>query len=145
MKLKLLELKPDKKDPLFQNDECQQLLAIYEDFYPKIGFELPWVAYLIVEKEEVLGTCSFVGKPKDGEVEIAYWTFEQNEGKGVASFACKELVSIAKKENKRLSITAKTAPEKNASNRILEKNGFTYDRVVQDDEIGDAWLWKLSI
>ncbi len=58
--------------------------------------------------------------------------------------ACKELIKIAKSQNPGLVIYAKTAPEENASTRILNKNGFVYQKVVQDHEIGDAWLWKLS-
>jgi hypothetical protein len=38
-------------------------------------------------------------------------------------------------------ITAKTAPEHNASTKILEKNNFVFTEIVQDEEIGDAWLW----
>jgi RimJ/RimL family protein N-acetyltransferase len=43
-----------------------------------------------------------------------------------------------------LTITAKTAPEHNASTKILENNNFTFTEIVQDDEIGDAWLWTLK-
>jgi hypothetical protein len=35
-------------------------------------------------------------------------------------------------------ITAKTAPQENASTKILRKNGFTFSKIVQDEEIGDA-------
>ena len=40
-------------------------------------------------------------------------------------------------------ITAKTAPDHNASTKILEKNGFRYSGIVQDDDIGDASQWLL--
>ncbi len=54
---------------------------------------------------------------------------------------CKELVFIASQTDKYIRITAKTAPEHNASTRILEKNNFKFTRLVQDNEIGNAWLW----
>ncbi len=131
-------------DPLFSSPECQQLLEIYADYYPKIGYNPPWIAYLILDDGIVVGSCSFTGKPVDGEVEIAYWTFKQYEGKGIASFACNELINRAKKENPDITITAKTAPENNASTTVLKKNGFRFSKIVQDDDIGDAWLWLLK-
>lgn len=43
-----------------------------------------------------------------------------------------------------ITVIAKTAPEKNASTKILERNGFVFSTIVQDHEIGDAWEWVLS-
>lgn len=145
MKLSPILLKEDKSAPAYASAECQQLLAMYEEFYPKTGFIFPWVGYFVIKDDQIVGSCSFVGQPTDGRVEIAYWTFKEFEGKGVASFACRELISIAMKEDPEVIVTAKTAPEKNASTRILEKNNFVYSEIVQDDEIGDAWLWIYDI
>ncbi|MBK7233660.1 MAG: GNAT family N-acetyltransferase, partial [Saprospiraceae bacterium] len=131
-------------DTLFESADCQTLLQIYEDYYPQIGFNLPWVAYLIISQNKVVGTCSFTGQPNEGKVEIAYWTFKEFECQGVASFACKELIKIAQNADPKLTITAKTAPEHNASTKILENNNFIFKEIVQDDEIGDAWLWVLK-
>lgn len=144
MELRLLRQNEDKNDKIFTSEECQQLLAVYEDYYPKIGFVIPWVAYIIIKDDSAVGTCSFTGKPKNGAVEIAYWTFKGFEGQGVASFACSELIKIARKENPEIIITAKTSPEHNSSTRVLEKNGFNYVKVVQDEDIGDAWFWVLD-
>lgn len=141
MELRILQEKEDHNQSLFASEECQQLLSIYKSYYPEYGFELPWVAYLVIKDNKVMGTGSFTQKPADGMVEIAYWTFQNYEGQGVASFACNELISIATNTDKNVIITAKTAPKKNASTRILEKNGFSFTKIVQDDEIGDAWLW----
>lgn len=143
MKLRILQPDENKNDPLFSSPECRQLIESYESFYPKVGFHLPWVAYLIIRDERVVGTCSFVGKPVNGVVEIAYYTFKEYEGQGLASFACKELIAIAKKENPDIIVSAKTAPEINASTRILEKSGFVHTGDVQDEEIGTAWFWTL--
>jgi RimJ/RimL family protein N-acetyltransferase len=144
MELRVLNLKENKEDLLFKSPECRQLLKMYEGFYAKVGFHLPWVGYLILRENHIVGSCGFARKPINGEVELAYWTFKQFERQGIASFACKELISIAQREIPDIKIIAKTAPEHNASTRILEKNGFQYSRVVQDEEIGDAWLWELK-
>ncbi len=144
MELRILKENEDKTNILFSSADCQTLLRMYDDYYHKIGFHLPWVAYLIVNESQVVGSCSFTGQPKDGKVEIAYWTFKEYEGRGVASFACKELINISQKADPGVIITAKTAPENNASTRILENNNFVFTQIVQDEEIGDAWLWILK-
>lgn len=141
MHLRVLHPNEDKTDPLFQSEDCQSVLDIYADYYPQIGFNLPWVAYLIIRDNMVVGTCGFTGQPVEGKIEIAYWTFSEFEGQGIASFACEELIKIALASDTAIVITAKTAPEQNASTKILSNNNFKYDSIVQDHEIGDAWLW----
>jgi RimJ/RimL family protein N-acetyltransferase len=121
MKLIPITQQEDKTNELYASADCQTLLAMYDDFYPKIGYNFPWVGYFIVRQDKIGGSCSFVGQPIDGKVELSYWTFKEFEGQGIASFACKELVKIAKQADPSLTITAKTAPEKNASTKILEK------------------------
>jgi [ribosomal protein S5]-alanine N-acetyltransferase len=133
----------DDNNPLFSSHECKELIKIYAEYYEKIGFNPPWIGYFIVREDTVVGSCSFTGKPVDGKVEIAYWTFKDYEGQGIAFFACKELVRIAKETDPSVIVTAKTAPEDNASTHILENNGFVKKGVVQDHEIGDAWFWEL--
>ncbi|MCF8325969.1 MAG: GNAT family N-acetyltransferase [Leadbetterella sp.] len=141
MELRIIERHTDKSDDLYSSDECQMLLQSYDDYYQTIGFNKPWVGYFVLRQNRVVGSCGFTGQPQEGKVEIAYWTFKAYEGQGIASFSCHELVSIARKTDPTLIITAKTAPENNASTKILQNNGFQFAGVVQDHEIGDAWLW----
>ncbi|MEZ4937275.1 MAG: GNAT family N-acetyltransferase [Crocinitomicaceae bacterium] len=139
--LKAIQLKTERHLPVYSTEDCQNLIDAYEDFYPKFGFTPPWIGYFIFRADQIVGSASFVGPPKEGVVEIAYWTFKDYEKQGVASFACKELVMIAHRENPNIRVTAKTAPEPNASTRILEKSGFVFSNTVQDEEIGNAWMW----
>jgi [ribosomal protein S5]-alanine N-acetyltransferase len=127
--------------PMYDNDDCRQLLEIYRGYYDEIGYNPPWIAYLVVDNGKAMGTCGFVSKPIDGRVEIAYWTFRDFEGQGVASFGCAALVEMAKRHDEFVVITAKTAPVFGPSTSILSKNGFIQTRIVQDHEIGDAWEW----
>ncbi|MES2556623.1 MAG: GNAT family N-acetyltransferase [Bacteroidota bacterium] len=141
MILKAITPNEDKTTDAYASTDCQQLLTMYEEFYPEIGFNIPWVGYFVILDHQIVGSCGFVGQPKEGKVEIAYWTFSAFEGQGIASFACNQLVAIATQADPGLTITAKTAPEHNASTKILEKNHFVFAEIVQDDEIGNAWLW----
>jgi [ribosomal protein S5]-alanine N-acetyltransferase len=144
MELKPIELDIDKSREIYSSADCQMLLNIYDDYYLKIGYNLPWVGYFVVRDNQIVGSCGFTGQPSAGKVEIAYWTFKEYEGQGIASFACKTLVEISQKTDPTIIITAKTAPEHNASTKILQKNGFSFREIVQDHEIGDAWLWVLE-
>ena len=144
MELKAIELNVDQSQEIYASANCQQLINSMNGYYPKIGFNKPWIGYFVFNNNQVVGTGGFTGQPKDGKVEIAYWTFKEFEGQGVASFVCKQLITIAKTSDHNIIITAKTAPEHNASTKILQKNGFTFTEIVKDEEIGDAWLWTLD-
>jgi ribosomal-protein-alanine N-acetyltransferase len=134
----------DKTKEQYASEDCQALLSMWEEYYPTIGFNLPWVGYVVKQGGKVIGSCAFTGQPLNKRAEVSYWTFKEHEGKGIGSWACKQLVNIAKEADPTITVTAKTAPEHNASTKILERNGFVFSGVVQDHEIGDAWEWVLK-
>ena len=142
--LKAIELNIDKSKEMYRPDNCQLVLKAYDDYYQIIGYHFPWVGYFVVRDNQIVGTCGFKGQPKEGKVEIAYWTFEEYENQGIATFSCKELVSISQQYDPTIEITATTSPEHNASTKILSKSGFIFTGIVQDHEIGDAWLWMYT-
>lgn len=72
MELQILQQNENKTDQLFDSTNGQTLLQMYQDYYPKIGFYLPWVAYLVVRQNQVVGSFGFTGQPNDGKVEIVY-------------------------------------------------------------------------
>jgi RimJ/RimL family protein N-acetyltransferase len=141
-------LEPINIESSFQEDKyksqtCQEVITATKDLYKKMGVYPPWIGYLVINENVVVGAAGFNGKPLNNSIEISYFTFPEFEGKGFASLVCKELINLVKNENPSLVICAKTAPEENASTSILKRNGFEFQRVVQDHEIGDAWLWEL--
>jgi [ribosomal protein S5]-alanine N-acetyltransferase len=144
VELKTIELNIDKSNEIYGSGDCQILLKTYDEYYLKIGFNLPWVGYFVIRENQIVGSCGFTGQPKNGKVEIAYWTFKEFEKQGIASFSCGELIKISQQTNPTIIVIAKTAPEYNASTKILQNNGFTFTQIVQDEEIGDAWLWTLK-
>lgn len=145
----MMELRPvfideDKTKEIYANPYCQDVFQSYPEYYYKTGYNPPWIGYFVFRDGQVVGVGGFVGKPKDGRVEIAYGTCAAFEGQGIASFTCRQLISIARTTDPTAIITAKTAPEMNASATILQKAGFQYTGVVQDEGIGDAWEWILK-
>ena len=133
----------DKTKEIYSNPECQEIFKSYPEYYFKTGYNPPWIGYFVINVGTVLGVGGFIGQPKDGKVEIAYGTFKEYEGQGIASFSCQQLISIAKATDPQIIITAKTSPEQNASTKILERNRFKFTRIVQDEGIGDAWEWVI--
>ncbi|MEO8589923.1 MAG: GNAT family N-acetyltransferase [Flavobacteriales bacterium] len=115
-----------------------------QTFYTVVGFKPPWIAYLAVETDAIVGTCAFKGKPRNNVVEIAYGTHTSCEGKGIATRMAAELVQIARSNDPTVRIIAQTLPEHNASTRVLTKNGFTHVRDAVDDEVGNVWEWELT-
>ena len=141
MILRPLLIDEDKNQEIFANPACQEIFKSYPDYYFKTGYNPPWIGYFVIDDDKVVGVCGFTGAPKDGRVEIAYGTFKQYEGQGIASYSCRELISITVSADSKIIITAKTAPEENASVKILKRNGFVFTGMVQDEGIGDAWEW----
>jgi len=121
---------------------CKDTVYMSIDFYKRVGFNPPWICYYVEENGELIGCAAFKGKPINGFVEIAYGTFEQHQHKGIATRICRQLVELALQTDPAVTITARTLPETNYSNRLLRKNGFVFTGVVNDPEDGDVWEWR---
>jgi RimJ/RimL family protein N-acetyltransferase len=121
MKINLepININEDKTKEIYASEDCQNLIKMWEEYYPKIGFNFPWIGYFVKQDNRILGCCAFTGKPLKNRVEVSCWAFKENEGKGISTWACKELISIAYATNPMITVIAKTAPENNASTKIL--------------------------
>ncbi len=126
-----------------QSEQLRQACEGTAGLYQEIGFVPPWIGYVAVSDGRAVGGGAFVGAPDDGRVEIAYYTLTGLEGQGHASATARALVELAQREDPALVVIAKTLPENNASTRILHHLGFIQNGIVQDEDVGDAWLWEL--
>ena len=113
------------------------------DLYGAIGFEPPWVSYVAVSDGEPVGGGAFVGAPKGGIVEIAYFTLEPFQGRGFATRTARGLVRIAREASPDVTIAAKTLRQRSRSTSILERLGFRRAGDVVDDDAGLVWEWRL--
>jgi ribosomal-protein-alanine N-acetyltransferase len=113
------------------------------ELYTTVGFEEPWIGYLAEADGTPVGTCGFKGPPRDGRVEIAYFTFPEFEGRGFASAMAARLVTIARQHGSPIVVAAQTLPERNASHRVLEKLGFRQVETIEHPEDGTVWEWQL--
>jgi len=112
--------------------------------YVSAGFVEPWISYLaIAEGSTPVGTCGFKSPPREGRVEIAYYTFPEFVGRGYATAMAVELIAIARRHQPAVLIVAQTLPERGASHRILEKLGFVCVGTVEHPEDGTVLEWRL--
>jgi len=115
------------------------------DFLTRTGAVEPWTGYLVIDEAagQVVGTCGFKGNPNEaGEVEIAYGTLPEFEGRGVATVAARELTAVAGRHPAVRRVIAHTLPVPNASGRVLEKAGYRQTGAVVDPEDGEVWRWE---
>jgi [ribosomal protein S5]-alanine N-acetyltransferase len=116
---------------------CDMTVAIYPGGRPV----MPWSGYLVQENGVYIGACGFKTPPDDGAVEIAYFTFPEHEGRGVATQVARLLVDLAFRNGVRL-VRAQTLPAQNASTAILTKLGFSKMGTVSHPEDGLVWEWQ---
>lgn len=112
------------------------------DLYRRIGYDPPWVSYVATDSGEGVGGGAFVGAPKDGLVEIAYFTVDHLQGRGYATRTAHGLVAIARQAAPGIGIKALTLPEINASTGILVRLGFRHVGMARDVDAGEVWEWR---
>ena len=122
---------------------AEQTLAMFE----RTGVTTrSWTGFLAVDRAcdtDGRATCGFKSSPDaNGTVDIAYFTFPNFEGRGVASAMATGLVECARGSIGVRRLLAHTLPEQNASTRILEKVGFLRTGGVVDPEDGPVWRWE---
>jgi len=122
--------------------DAETALRATAQYYGQVGFDEPWISYLALSRGAPVGICSFK-PPKDGSVEIAYYTFAEHEGRGIATAMAARLVAMARERDGALAVTARTLPGRNASHRVLEKLGFDPLGTVEHPEDGTVVEWRL--
>ena len=125
-------------------DVIQQVVEATLDLYQRKGYETPWIGYLALEHDRCVGTCGFAGPPtNDDEIEIAYFTFPGNEGKGIATRMARSLIELTRAEatSKCYKYIAHTLPAEGSSTSILRKLGFALQAEIEHPEDGRIWKW----
>jgi hypothetical protein len=94
--LRLIAIGEDgaSKEPLELSDAAREVGQAMCQMYQAQGFAPPWIGYLAQEDGAVVGTCAFKGPPQDRRVEIAYFTFPEHEGRGIATEMARQLVAL---------------------------------------------------
>jgi len=103
-----------------------------------------WGTRLFVSGEppELVGWGGFKGPPSDGVVEVGYEIAVARRGHGLATAAANAMVAEAFADDRVTKVIAHTLPERNASTRVLEKVGFTYEAAAAEN--GEA-VWRYAL
>ena len=81
---------PEKEVPL--TERARSICAQTAVMYQTTPLRRPWGGYLAELDGEVVGACAFKTPPRDGQVEIAYFTFPEWEGQGMATRMARDFV-----------------------------------------------------
>jgi RimJ/RimL family protein N-acetyltransferase len=103
-----------------------------------------WGTRLFVTEHppELVGWGGFKGPPKDGVVELGYEIAEARQRRGLATEAVRAMLAEAFASPDVAVVIAHTLPERNASNRVLEKAGFGFEREVEE---GGETAWRFAL
>ncbi len=145
--MKLIEIDENGKVAVPINnltDMIKYVMSSTAELYTRTGYVPPWTGYLALEGAQCTGTCAFKTPPENNRVEIAYFTFPEFEGRGVATRMSQALIRIAFGEEPELTVAAQTLPEENASTTVLKKLGFQFVDELQHPEDGKIWEWQLN-
>lgn len=137
-----IPLSCEMPEPAFDNEDCKGILEAWKSFYPKIGYEEPWIGYFAIREGVPVGGCAFKGAPKNGKVEIAYGTFPAFQRQGVATEMTRLLVRLAQKTDPEVKVTAQTLPTNRVSAKVLVANGFAHTRNFLHEEDGEVLEWE---
>lgn len=102
-------------------------------------------AWMMVEDGEVVGLCSYIRPPADGEVEIGYGVAESRRGRGCATRAVAAMLEAARRDPALKAVVAGTALANFASQAALERNGFVRTGVAVDPDDGDVIRWRRDL
>jgi RimJ/RimL family protein N-acetyltransferase len=143
--IRLVQVQRDGKpaEAVARTKTCDAVLASTLALYTRGGFSPPWTGYLALDGETCVGACAFTSPPVDGRVEIAYYTFPGNEGRGIGTQMAQALIDIARRTDARLRIIAHTLPQEGPSTHILGKLGFSHVGTAKDRDEGLVWEWHL--
>ncbi len=115
------------KPPVTEMSEIQKTIMKF-DSYTEVNEDMGmWVARL-EETEEFVGWCilQHIEQNMDNPIEIGYRLHKKFWGKGYATEMAKVLVEYAEKKLKIKNLCGITHPENIASQKVLEKAGFSF-------------------
>lgn len=98
--------------------------------------------FLADDPPRLVGWGGFKGPPRDGTVELGYEIAESCRRRGYATAAARAMVAEAFADERVTAVIAHTLPERNPSNHLLERLGFTFDGEVRD---GDELTWRFRL
>ena len=121
----------------------EEVLRMLAGLNRLVAMEFTPSAWMIVEDGDIVGLCSLIKTSENGVLHIGYGVAASREGRGIATAAVGELLDWARSDPRVSGIAAETAIENLASQRVLERNGFSNVGQRTDPEDGPVFRWEI--
>jgi RimJ/RimL family protein N-acetyltransferase len=126
--------------------ESEAVLNMLRDLARNVRAIFAPAAWLVVEKDVVVGLCSLLSAPDDNHaVAIGYGIAEPQRGHGHCTAAVRDIVLWARLHPAVMFVTAETAKDNLASQYVLINNGFKNTGNRVDTEDGDLLTWQIGV
>ncbi|NIJ19421.1 RimJ/RimL family protein N-acetyltransferase [Sphingomonas naasensis] len=122
-----------------------EILMMLADVAARIAADFSPASWLIVEADTVVGLCSITRPPQAGSIDIGYGIAPAHRRRGVATRAIGAIVTWARAAPHLSAITAETAIDNIASQRVLERAGFVRVGERLDAEDGQLICWRCAV
>jgi RimJ/RimL family protein N-acetyltransferase len=103
--------------------------------------------WMVIAENEIVGLCGYKHPPSvDGTVEIGYGIAASRRRRGHASNAVAAILARSRADARVAYVTAETAIDNIASQRVLEKNGFRSIGARVDPRDGERlFQWRVAV
>jgi RimJ/RimL family protein N-acetyltransferase len=119
-----------------------EILAMLSRLAADIGVEFLPSAWMIVEDDEIVGLCSVIKVPRDGNIHIGYGVAPSRQSRGCATRAIGQLLQWARNDHRVALVSAETGVDNITSRRVLGRNGFIRIGERVDAEDGPLICWE---
>ena len=99
-------------------------------------------AWIVLDGQRIVALCSITGMAEPDVAQIGYGTAPGEEGRGAASAGVSGILAWAREDNRIRAVVAETNVDNKASQRVLERNGFTATGERDDAEDGRLLCWR---
>lgn len=123
-----------------------EVLAMLAQLAEGIRLLFAPAAWMMVEDGEIVGLISPTQplNAADRSLRIGYGVAPTRWGRGVATRAVADLTAWARADDRVRALTAETAIDNLASQKVLARNGFRITGERVDDEGGPLIQWRLQ-
>ena len=119
-----------------------EVLAMLADLAATIRPAFSPAAWMILDGDLLVGLCSLVKAPEEGRLTIGYGIAPGEQGRGAATGAVAALLAWSRSDPRVAVVAAESGKSNLASQRVLERNGFTLAGERFDEEDGDLLCWE---
>lgn len=119
------------------------------EFFESLRNDFPQKVLAIALDDQVIGAIGIFPQTKVQRLnaEIGYWVGEKYWGRGIATKAVKAMLNYTFANFNLIRIYARPFPDNNASKRVIEKSGFTFEArlkngLCKNEEIFDELIYS---